>query len=111
MLELHDFRAAIGKMSNKDFRKDGRPEMKPLRKALGQDITGKERDALWEAHLSAPVDDGLVEIMLTEAPCSPFTLTVNHKAVATMRVGEPVKMKSDDVVALAAVSGVDFTYL
>lgn len=111
MTELHEFRAAIKTLSNKDFRKDGRPEMKPLRKALGQDITSKERDDLWEDHLSRPLDDGMISLMLTAAPCSPFTLTINHVEVAKMRIGEPVKMKSEHVVALAGVSGVDFSYL
>ncbi|GAB4373804.1 MAG: hypothetical protein Kow00114_35950 [Kiloniellaceae bacterium] len=41
--------AAIGKLAEGDFGKDGVPNVKPLEKALGYDVTAAERDAGWAA--------------------------------------------------------------
>lgn len=70
-----------------------------------------ERDALWEEHLETAIDNDKIQIMLTEAPCNPFVLKVNHKVACSARIGEPVSMTSEQVMALAAVSGVNFKYV
>lgn len=111
MITLEEFRGVMERLGPKDFASDGRPKMKPLRKHLGDQITSTERDTLWDEHLTADVDHGMVKIMLTAAPCSPFTLTVNRRAIVTMRVGETKRLTSDQVMALAEYDGADFRYV
>lgn len=109
-MELHDFRKALERLSDKDFTKAGPPHMKALNAVLDAPITEEERDALWEDHLVAP-DDGTVRLRLTHAPANPFTLTVNGRKIMTARIGQEVEIDSRHMPALAAIPDLDFKFI